>query len=127
MSPARLQRKRTKGWRKPESAVVVTRGSRWGNPYRIEAGRDGTARVCVREGQDVLCVAQGVTEERAREVAVSSYRSWLEQRPDWVAAARSELAGRDLMCWCPLVDCDGVPVPCHADVLLEIANSAPRN
>lgn len=29
---------------------------------------------------------------------------------------RTELAGRDLACWCPLDQ------PCHADVLLEIAN-----
>lgn len=36
--------------------------------------------------------------------------------------AHSELAGRDLACWCPLVDADGQPVPCHADVLLSIAN-----
>jgi hypothetical protein len=27
-----------------------------------------------------------------------------------------ELRGKDLMCWCPLDQ------PCHADVLLEIAN-----
>lgn len=32
--------------------------------------------------------------------------------------ARAELAGRDLACWCPLDQ------PCHADVLLEIANAA---
>ncbi|HZL05925.1 MAG TPA: DUF4326 domain-containing protein, partial [Coriobacteriia bacterium] len=30
---------------------------------------------------------------------------------------RAALAGRDLACWCPLTD------PCHADVLLEIANA----
>lgn len=30
---------------------------------------------------------------------------------------REALAGRDLACWCPLNQ------PCHADVLLEIANS----
>ncbi len=30
---------------------------------------------------------------------------------------RAELRGKDLACWCPL---DG---PCHADVLLEIANA----
>jgi hypothetical protein len=29
---------------------------------------------------------------------------------------RSELRGRDLVCWCP------PDQPCHADVLLEIAN-----
>jgi hypothetical protein len=30
--------------------------------------------------------------------------------------ARRELGGRDLVCWCP------IDQPCHADVLLEIAN-----
>jgi len=29
---------------------------------------------------------------------------------------RRELAGRDLCCWCPLDE------PCHADVLLDVAN-----
>lgn len=29
---------------------------------------------------------------------------------------RAELRGRDLVCWCPLDQ------PCHADVLLELAN-----
>jgi hypothetical protein len=32
------------------------------------------------------------------------------------------LVGKNLVCWCPLVDKDGQYVPCHADVLLEIAN-----
>ena len=30
---------------------------------------------------------------------------------------KAELRGRDLCCWCPLDQ------PCHADVLLEIANA----
>ena len=33
-----------------------------------------------------------------------------------VDEVRAELAGRDLACWCPLGE------PCHADVLLEVAN-----
>ena len=33
-----------------------------------------------------------------------------------VADVRRELAGRDLACWCPLDE------PCHADVLLRLAN-----
>jgi hypothetical protein len=33
-----------------------------------------------------------------------------------VVTLRQELAGRDLACWCPLDQ------PCHADVLLELAN-----
>jgi hypothetical protein len=32
----------------------------------------------------------------------------------------TELRGKDLMCWCPLDS------PCHADVLLELANGDPR-
>lgn len=33
-----------------------------------------------------------------------------------VEMAAAELAGRDLVCWCPLTE------PCHVDVLLQIAN-----
>jgi len=35
----------------------------------------------------------------------------------------TELAGHDLVCWCPLEDERGRRVPCHADVLLELANA----
>jgi hypothetical protein len=34
-----------------------------------------------------------------------------------------DLRGKNLACWCPIVDKDGNPVPCHADVLLELANT----
>lgn len=44
-------------------------------------------------------------------------RCWLT--PDDV---RRELAGKDLLCWCPLDDGEGNQVPCHASVLLEVAN-----
>ena len=44
-------------------------------------------------------------------------------RDPWgVDRIRNELAGSDLACWCPLEDEHGNRVPCHADVLLEIAN-----
>jgi hypothetical protein len=60
------------------------------------------------------------------EHVVAVYRSMVKtnnaarfSREDVVA----ELAGHDLACWCPLQDAQGSRVPCHADVLLEIANS----
>ena len=31
--PERIQLRRTKDWRKPEGAIVVSRPSRWGNPF----------------------------------------------------------------------------------------------
>ena len=36
--------------------------------------------------------------------------------PEFMRSVRSELKGKDLACWCPLDQ------PCHADVLLKIAN-----
>ena len=34
-APKRIQRRRTKGWRMPEGAVYVGRGSKWGNPLML--------------------------------------------------------------------------------------------
>jgi hypothetical protein len=45
-------------------------------------------------------------------VAVEQYRAYLAERPELLAAARAELTGHDLACYCPLG-------PCHRDVLLE--------
>ena len=41
--------------------------------------------------------------------------------PELVEAARDELEGYDLACWCPLDE------PCHADVWLEILKSDEGN
>lgn len=71
-------------------AVYVGRPIRWGNPFVL--GRDGD-----------------------RATVIARYRSWLLAQPDLVAAARRDLAGKDLICWC-------APLACHADVLREIAN-----
>jgi hypothetical protein len=46
------------------------------------------------------------------QAAVELYREWLPTS----GLQLSELTGRDLMCFCPLEQ------PCHADVLLELAN-----
>ena len=46
---------------------------------------------------------------------VRSYMSLMERR-NVIRAGLAELRGRDLACWCPLAS------PCHADVLLELAN-----
>ena len=43
-------------------------------------------------------------------------RGWVQADPARVAAARAALRGRDLACWC------APHAPCHADVLLELAN-----
>jgi len=127
--PARIQRRRLKGWRAPAGAIYVGRGSKWGNPctqIRMPA-LDGSA--WEREGRLGKTSGQhhgfrhpdGTTTshlvlDATREQAVAMYRDWLNQRPSLAAAARAGLVGRDLMCWCPPGE------PCHADVLLELAN-----
>jgi hypothetical protein len=93
--PKRIRLSRGKGWRKPEGAVVVARPSKWGNPFKIGAELD-------------------------RAASVQLYREYLAEHPELAEAARRELAGRDLACWCPLDE------PCHGDVLLEVANSPTR-
>ena len=98
-SPVRVQLKRTKGWRKPEGCIVVSRPSRWGNPFKIgEWVQADDPRWRVIESLDLYF-----------EFIVNSPALWL--------TARDELAGHDLCCVCPLDQ------PCHADVLLELANS----
>lgn len=49
--------------------------------------------------------------------AVERYREYAATKP---AAFFEPLRGKDLACWCPL------DKPCHADILLEIANDGER-
>jgi hypothetical protein len=97
--PQRIQRQRTKGWKMPENTVYVGRGSRWGNPYRIGARDRRTGGVLDRS----------VVIERFTEALVVGHLRFAEA--DCIA-----LRGKNLACWCSLND------PCHADVLLELAN-----
>lgn len=56
-----------------------------------------------------------------RQRCIDLYRDWLKTcRMDLIALARRELRDRDLVCWC-------VPLACHGDVLLEIANGDKEN
>lgn len=112
--PKRIQRKRTMGWKMPEGAVYVGRPTPYGNPYTVDGAREAGYR-----GSD----------DDLRRFCVTCYRD------DWDAAMRSSnqhprqppmpfgkpvelgpLRGKDLACWCSLDQ------PCHADVLLDLAN-----
>lgn len=57
-------------------------------------------------------------EEHGQERPVELYRQLITQNRELAAAARRELAGRDRARWRPPGE------PCHADVLLEIANGS---
>jgi hypothetical protein len=101
--PQRIQRKRSKGARLPPNTIVVTRGTKWGNPFVINPK--------VRPGSGPAH-APNVPDA---PTAVIFYREYLENCPDLIAAL-PELRGKHLACFCDL------DRPCHADVLLELAN-----
>lgn len=120
--PKRIQLRRTKGWRMPEGAVKVDRSTDHGNPYVIEKHRaqavDGWVwTVRAPSGREI---GRDDTPDAAAQRAVDAFRAWLAdgslpaQRR--LIKIREELRGRDLACWCKPES------PCHADVLLELAN-----
>jgi hypothetical protein len=55
-----------------------------------------------------------IGRDGSRAEVIEKFRAWVVDRPELMAAL-PELRGRNLMCWC-------APAPCHADVLLELAN-----
>jgi len=110
----RIQRKRTKGWRMPEGAVYVGRPSRWGNPFPIG--------MLVPEG-DPIELQHRATRRDVVELFEDACAGLLIGGPLFSAEDLAELRGKDLACWCPLEDSRGRPVPCHADVLIELANA----
>lgn len=105
-APIRIQRKRTAGWKMPENTVVVTRGTKWGNPFIINphAKFGSGSKRC----PNVPTAAE----------AVACYREYVAECPDLIEAL-SELRGKNLACFCALDQ------PCHAAVLLELANPVP--
>lgn len=122
--PQRIQRRRVAGWRMPEGAVYVGRPTRWGNPFTVmnahrqgwlvwdDRDRFGLVNFTTSNGY----VASFDTHAEARREAVKRYRKWLRSSQYRVTDLAPLLRGRDLVCWCPLDQ------PCHADVLLAVAN-----
>lgn len=118
--PHRVQLSRAKGWKMPENTVNVARGPGriWGNPFTVHG-----------------CLEAGYigTEEQLAARCVDAFRVWLGpmwrhnwQGPESEAARNAilsrlpELRGKNLACWCK------PGAPCHADVLLELANGGAR-
>ena len=106
--PIRIRRSRAKGARlvvqNALPIVCVSRPSQWGNPF-----------------SDGLRTAKPEHKVAVRAASVARFRAALlagdDALPFTVADVRRDLRGKNLACWCPLDQ------PCHADVLLEIANS----
>ena len=90
-------------------AKLVTRPGPWGNPFSI----------------DDVAKTYGLGRAAAQEKAVAMGGEWLRGTldpklspgpPPSREAIRAELAGHNLACWCK------PGTPCHADILIELAN-----
>ena len=90
--PVRVQRKRTKGWKMPPNTVYVGRPTIWGNPFDWKK----LGRKHVVEKYRIEC-----NNPNSRHIPTYRIKT---------------LRGKNLACFCPLDQ------PCHADVLLKIAN-----
>lgn len=79
----------------PSNTVYVGRPGKWGNPFSVK--NSGSQARAVELYQDWI----------RREIEIASKN--LEE-------IKRELKGRNLACWCKLDE------PCHADILLRLAN-----
>lgn len=79
--------------------VYIGRGSKYGNPFTHLQHLGGN-----------LIIVD------SREEAISRYKEWILEQPELISLAKIELKNKILACYCK-------PLPCHGDILLEIANS----
>ena len=115
--PERIQCKRTKGWRMPENTVYVGRPTRWGNPFYTGMVLTEREVYCSFFNSNVALQFIGIRLSAAD--AVFLYRDHVTNDrlgTPIIELFKDELCGKNLACWCRLDQ------PCHADVLLELAN-----
>lgn len=106
-APHRVQQRRIKGFRLPPHTRSVARPHPYGNAHRV-----GAMAFPVLPG-GVLAPAEVCL---APVLAVASHRNELLADPQTARAAREDLRGWNLACFC------GPDSPCHVDTLLLIAN-----
>jgi len=94
----RIQRRRTKGWRMPPNCVYVGRPTKFGNPFG-----------------DAIAFRYWLEQDPSQHF-IGSVLYGLNDRRKALLDGLPSLRGKRLACWCPLGQ------PCHADVLLELAN-----
>ena len=95
----------------PANTVYVGRGSKWGNPFKVISKKTGGYEV--RVGREIKLYGW---RSYALEESIEQYKNFISNKTESGELHILELKGKNLACWCPLDQ------PCHADVLLEIAN-----
>ena len=114
MIPIRIQRRRTKGFDMQAvsraanglECVYVGRPTIYGNPWTLRAFME--------------VYSCSYTRDDGRQTCKDYFAAWMGGHPEEPTEASrpnlSELRGKNLSCFCRLDQ------PCHADVLLDLAN-----
>lgn len=114
MKPVRLQLSRKRGFNLQRlsyetnglRAVNVARPTKWGNLYRV-----GERHPYANEDDD-----SSITAEEARDLFALDMARLALLKGDELDNAFTPIRGKNLACWCAL------DAPCHAEILLELAN-----
>ena len=107
-TPVRIQLSRAKGWRMPENTVKVDRTTKWGNPFVV--GDDLTQAEAVALHRSLLTTGNYRETKSCSAIDGALYGIGIRMEIN-------QLRGKNLACWCKL------GAPCHADVLIELANA----
>src|ERR1700733_7481235 len=107
----RIQLKRERGRRIPPNTAKVDRTTRFGNPFSVVQWPE---RAVALHRAWLTCE---LTDEMIQRTSPGLIAKHLLARRFAVHVALGDLRGKNLACWCKRGD------PCHADLLLELANA----
>ncbi len=118
--PIRIQRKRKVGWKLPPDTIYVGRPTLWGNPFIADEVQMAVDAFRKRATSKESCISFEMGPGKL-QFAKNSHPDSLDWAwRQWANDHLHELRGKNLACWCALDQ------PCHADVLLEIANQVAK-
>jgi hypothetical protein len=109
--PDRIQLSRAKGWKMPENTVKVDRSTKWGNPWCVVNEDDANLWIAEAKTLRFVEIVPDGIDPAEHLIAYFRARS-VDTLPNL-----APLRGKNLACWCK------PGTPCHADVLLVIANA----
>jgi hypothetical protein len=116
----------------PPGTIYVGRPTVWGNPFYANFSPSTVQWRCMFEEKVIVLCG---SKSEAQHAAANFFEKWMSSEiaepgtwlhdfrndTSWTGfslaiIAKKHLRGKDLACWCPLDQ------PCHADVLLRLAN-----
>jgi|SRR5665213_104838 len=111
MQPVRIQRSRQHKQVSPNGLpiVYVGRPGKWGNPFKV-------GEAIWNPKSDAMSLIRPENINECVELFLVYMQKGMKKNNTWMYKDLHELKGKNLSCWCKIGE------PCHADILLKIAN-----